>query len=85
MRMTWKSFLQRLLMLLIAAALLLPVAAVVIWAMAKVIGAMGDTQGGVVLERIALATVVAWVLDLVFLVLVQGLHLLTLGAPPDGK
>lgn len=83
--MTWKSFLQRFLLLLMAAALLLPVSAVVIWALAKVIGAMGDALGGVVLERIALAIVVTWVLDLVIVVLVQGLHLLVSADPPDHK
>jgi hypothetical protein len=82
-RMTWKTFLQRILLLLIAAALLLPVATIVVWGLARLIGAMGDTLGGAVLERIALGFVVAWLLDLVFLVLVQGLHLLISADPPD--
>ncbi len=79
--MTWKSLLQRILLLLIAVALLLPVAALTVWAFGKLLGTMGDAVGGVVLERIALGLMVVWVLDLVFLILVQAIHLLASDEP----
>jgi hypothetical protein len=78
--MNWKPFLQRVLLLLVAAALLLPVATIVVWALARVLGTMGDAPGGRVLEYVALACLVLWVVDLVFLILVQAVHMLF---PPE--
>lgn len=81
--MIWKNLLSRLLLVLIAVALLLPVATIVVWALGKLLLAMGDLQGSIVLERIALGFMVTWLLDLVFLLLVQGLHLLASVDPPE--
>ncbi len=81
--MIWKTLLTRLLLVLIAGALLLPVATIVVWALGRLLLAMGDIQGGAVLERIALAFLVTWCLNLVFLILVQGIHLLVSASFPD--
>ena len=79
--MNWKPFLQRVLLLLIAAALFLPVATIVLWSLARALVTMGDAPGSSVLDRVALACAVLWVLDLVFLILVQAIDRLF---PPDG-
>ncbi len=78
--MNWKAFLQRVLLFLTAAALFLPVGTIVLWGLAQVLGKMGDASGGVVVGRVALACGILWALDVVFLVLVQAIHLLS---PPD--
>jgi hypothetical protein len=82
--MNWKAFLQRVLLLLVGVALFLPVATIVVWALARVLATMGDAPGSGVLDRVALACVVLWVLDLVFLLLVQAIHLLFPPTDPPG-
>lgn len=81
--MNWKPFLQRVLLLLLIVALLLPVATIVLGILAWLLGKMGDAPGSAVLDRVALTCVVLWILDLVFLVLAQAAHLfIPPGDPP---
>ena len=65
---------QRVLLLLIAVAVVLPIGICVMLALGRLLGAMGDASGGIVLDWIALACGVAWVLDLICLILVQGIN-----------
>ncbi len=60
----------------IAASLLLPIAISVLLAVSALLVAMGDATGGVVARYIALACGVLWVISLVCLVILQGLHAL---------
>ena len=66
--------LRRALILLAAAALLLPILTVVLVATARLLAAMQDGAGAAVFDRIALASGVVWVTDLVMLVIVQAIH-----------
>lgn len=58
-------------LLLLVGALILPVAISVLFGLAKLLVAMGDSVGAAVLDRVALAAGVFWVLDLVALIVVQ--------------
>jgi hypothetical protein len=66
--------LRRALILLAAAALLLPILAVVLIGTARLLAAMQDAVGAAVVDRIALGIGVVWVTDLVTLVIVQAIH-----------
>jgi hypothetical protein len=68
---------QPVLLVLIAIALLLPMAITVIMGVGQLLSAMGDVAGGVVLGRIGLALGILWGLDLV--ILVVGLAVQSLG------
>ncbi len=61
---------------LLAAGILLPVAICIIFGVGAMLAAMGDLSGGAVLNRISLALSILWVLDLIALVLFQGLNFL---------
>ena len=61
-------------LLLIAGALILPIAICVILALSGLLDAMEDSKGGVALKYIALGGGILWVIDLVCLVVVQGLN-----------
>jgi hypothetical protein len=65
---------------LTVAAFLLPVALCVISAVAALLAGMGDTSGGGVLCRIALAGGIVWTIDLICLLL-----LLAINALGDGE
>lgn len=60
---------QRLVLVLLAAAILVPITVCVLLSVAALLNAMGDNTGGVVLQRIALAGGVVWAVDLICLVL----------------
>ncbi|MFZ1934668.1 MAG: hypothetical protein WCB27_15300 [Thermoguttaceae bacterium] len=60
---------DRIVLLLIAVAVLLPVALCVVLGIAALLAQMGDAAGAAVLYRIALAGGILWVIDLIFLVL----------------
>lgn len=60
---------DRIVLLLIAVAVLLPVALCVVLGIAVLLAQMGDAAGAAVLYRIALAGGILWVIDLIFLVL----------------
>jgi len=68
----------------VAAAVMLPIAICVLVGLGRLLGSMGDASGSLVLDRIGLALGIAWVLDLVFLVLgLAILRLLEGGDPPE--
>jgi hypothetical protein len=58
----------------VAALLVLPIAISVLVGVSALLVAMGDATGGVVVKYVALACGIAWVIGLIALVLVQGLH-----------
>ena len=61
---------RRLVLALIVAAILLPIMLCVVLGVAGLLDAMGDSLGGLVLHRIALAGGILWIIDLICLVLV---------------
>ena len=65
---------RRRVLLLIAGVLLLPIVAWAIVAVAAILGAMGDGAGAVMVNRIAWGCGALWVIDLICLVVVQGLN-----------
>ena len=69
-------------MLLLAGFVLMPIAVLVIWAMGTLLGTMGDSIGGAVLLRIALAGGILWTIDLLGLVLAVALNSLADDDPP---
>jgi hypothetical protein len=71
---------RRVLVVLVAAALALPMVALVLIAAGQLLSAMQDTLGALVLGRLALAVGLVWVLGLMALVIVQALD--RLGPPP---
>jgi len=59
---------------LVVAAVLLPIAICVVLSVSALLSAMGDAAGGGVLLRIALGCGLLWIVDLVGLVLVLAIH-----------
>ena len=78
--MSQKLVPRRAILLLIAAALVLPIVICVILAVGAVLLAMNDTPGFMVLRRIALAGGILWATDLICLLVV-----LALNALPDDE
>ncbi len=68
--------------LLLAAALVLPIAELMMLGLGRLLAAMGDLSGAVVLDRISLAGGLLWVLDLVCLLLVLAAQSLPPRDPP---
>lgn len=68
--------------MLVAAGVVLPVAIAVVLGVARLLGAMQDTSAATVLERLALALGIVWSIDLVCLILAQGIN--ALGPPNEG-
>ena len=66
----------RVLPTLVAAFVVLPMVALVLGAIGRLLLAMGDAGGAVVLNRLALAGGVLWAIDLALLVLLLGLRAL---------
>ncbi len=60
---------DRVVLSLLAIAILLPVALCVVLGVAALLAQMGDAAGGAVLYRIALAGGIVWIIDLILLVL----------------
>ena len=82
--MNGKSTPKPLLWALLATGLLLPVAICVILGLAGLLSATGDDVGAFVLGWIARGLGILWVLDLVFLLLIQAAAtLLTREDPPE--
>ncbi|HYW80748.1 MAG TPA: hypothetical protein VE890_14300 [Thermoguttaceae bacterium] len=81
--MTHKLVPRRAILLLIAAALVLPIVICVILAAGAVLSAMGDTLGLAVLQRIALAVGILWAIDLVSLLVVLALNTLADDTPSN--
>jgi uncharacterized BrkB/YihY/UPF0761 family membrane protein len=59
----------RIVLSLLVVAVLLPITLCVVLGVAALLAQMGDAAGGAVLNRIALAGGILWVVDLIFLVL----------------
>jgi hypothetical protein len=82
--MVYKNVRPVVLLWLVAAAVMLPITICVLVGLGRLLGGMGDAAGSLVLERIGLALGIAWVLDLVFLVLWLAIQrLLECGGPPE--
>ena len=71
---------RRVLTILVTAACILPLALAIVLSVGRLLGALDDHAAAVVMDRIGLALGVAWVINLVCLVLAQGLN--ELGPPP---
>ena len=67
--------------ILVTAACILPVAIAILLAVGRLLGAMQDDAGAAVLDRIALAAGILWAVDLVCLLVAQGINSL---GPPTG-
>ncbi|MEE8450959.1 MAG: hypothetical protein V3R99_03560 [Thermoguttaceae bacterium] len=83
--MSQKLVPRRAILLLIAAALALPIVICVILAVGSVLLAMDDTSGFVVLRRIALAGGILWAIDLICLLVVLALNALADDASSDDR
>jgi hypothetical protein len=57
---------------LLATGLVLPVAICIVLGVGTLLSAMGDSAGGLVLQRICLALAILWGIDLISLLIVQG-------------
>ena len=71
--------LRRAVILLTAGALLLPIVTIVLIGVARLLAAMQDLGGAAVIDRLALAIAVVWLIDLVLLLVIQAVH--SLGPP----
>jgi hypothetical protein len=71
---------------LLAGAVLLPIAICVVFGVGTLLSAMGDASGGAVLNRIGLAVAILWVFGLIVLMLFLSLNSLFSNQkddPPD--
>lgn len=66
--------LRNALSILLATALVLPIAELVMLGLARLLAAMGDQAGALVLDRISLAGGILWMVDLVLLLLVLAIR-----------
>ncbi len=73
---------RHVLKILVTLTLVMPVAIVVLLAVARLLAAMQDAAAAAVLDRIALAAGVLWAIDLVCLLLALGINAL---GPPDSS
>jgi hypothetical protein len=72
---------HRTILILIATALLLPITICVVFGVAALLTAMGDSAGGAVLHRVALGCGILWGIELICLLLVLAIGTLR---GPDG-
>ncbi len=63
----------RIVLSLVVVAVLLPITLCVVLGVGALLTQMGDAAGGTVLNRIALAGGILWVIDLIFLVLAMAI------------
>lgn len=68
-------FPRRILACVVVATLLLPVLICVLLGVARLLAAMQDVAGAAVVDRLALAAGVLWIVDLVVLVIFAGIEL----------
>jgi hypothetical protein len=68
---------------MLAGGIVLPVAICVVAGVGILLTAMGDLSGGAVLKWIGAGIAILWVIDLVLLILLQGMHFL-FGGPRNG-
>jgi hypothetical protein len=77
---------RRVLTILVTAACVLPIAIVVILAVGRLLAAMQDAEAAAVLDRVALAIGITWAINLVCLLLAQGINALEkTPGPPDAE
>jgi hypothetical protein len=76
---------QRAVLALLGGAVVLPIALCVVLAVAALLSAMGDTTGGVALQRIALAGGILWAIDLICLILALAIQAVRDHDEPDGS
>jgi hypothetical protein len=69
--------------ILVTAACVLPVAITIVLAVGRLLGAMQDPLGAATLDRVALAMGILWGIDLVCLLVAQGIN--SLGPPTDPR
>jgi hypothetical protein len=74
---------HRLVVALIAVGLLLPITICVVFGVAALLEAMGDSVGGGVLHRLALGCGILWAIDLICLVLTLAIGTLRGPDEPD--
>jgi hypothetical protein len=74
---------HRLILALVVAAVLLPITLCVVLGVASLLDAMGDSLGGLVLRRIALAGGILWGIDGICLVMVLAIGALCGPDEPD--
>lgn len=67
---------RRSLNLLVTVGCLLPIALVIVLGVARLLAAMEDASGAMVLDRIALGVGIVWALDLVVLLLALGIRVM---------
>ena len=67
--------------ILVTVACILPVAITIVLAVGRLLGAMQDGLGAITLDRVALALGILWGVDLVCLLVAQGIN--SLGPPSD--
>jgi hypothetical protein len=72
---------RRVLMVLVTTACVLPLALAIVLGVSRLLAALEDLAAAAVLDRIALAIGILWVIVLVSLVLAQGIR--ALGPPSD--
>jgi hypothetical protein len=72
---------HRIVLALIVTAILLPIAICIVFGVAALLQAMGDSAGGAVLHRIALGGGILWAINLISLVLVLAIG--TLRGPDE--
>jgi len=75
---------DRFVLALIVATILLPITLCVVLGVAALLEAMGDSLGGAVLQRIALAGGIFWIIDLICLLLILAIGALRGPDEPDG-
>ncbi len=59
---------------LVVGAVFLPIVVSTLWAVGLLLAAMDDRGGAMVVEQVSLAVRVLWIVDLVLLVVVEGIH-----------
>ena len=74
---------RRILVPLVAAALVLPIVICVLMGVVGLLKAMEDVTGALVAGRVALAAGIAWAVDLILLVVVAGINSMGGNEPPD--
>ena len=67
--------------ILVTAACIMPVAITIVLAVGRLLGAMQDEAGAAILDRVGLAIGILWAIDLVCLLVAQGINSL---GPPSG-
>lgn len=73
---------RKILIVLLSAGFVLPMAITLVWAVSRLLLAMEDREAAIVLDRVALALGLVWTLDLICLVLAQAVNAV---GPPEKR